>query len=169
MNYRTHDALPIFLECGNPLEPLAPSDSSSSSPPDPVSESDDSVAGVVVAVPAVAVAVPSPAASAFSLRSRASLQSIPVCSHHLWGTRVPPRRSVPSQRARIGRVATNCTTVFCLRRTNVLTLMIPASFIAPARGRYCHFPSLPLRGILPVSFLATLPWKASRDRDHGYG
>ena len=72
-----------------PLEPLAPSDSSSS-PPDPVSEYDDSVAGVIVAVPAVAGAVPSPAASAFSLLSRSSLQYIPVCSYHLWGNRVPP-------------------------------------------------------------------------------
>ena len=137
-----------------PLEPLDPSDSSSS--PDPVSESDDSVAGVVVAVPAVAVAVPSPSASAFSLRSRASFQSIPVCSHHLWGTRVPPRRSVPSQRARNGRVATNCATVFCLRRTDVLTLTIPAPFIAPARRGYFYFPSLPMRGIIPVILLANL-------------
>ena len=146
-----------------PLRPTGatgPSDSSSS--PDPVSEFDDSVAGVVVAVPAVAVAVPSPSASAFSLRSRASLQSIPVYSHHLWRTRVPPRRSVPSQRARIGRVTTNFATVFCLRRKNVLTLTIPASLIAPARRRYFHFLSLPLRGILPVSLLSTLPWKASR-------
>ena len=78
------------------------------------------------------------------------------------GTRVPPRRSVPSQRARIGRVATNCPTVFCLWRTDVLTLTVPASLIAPARGRYFHFPSLPLCGTLPVSLLATLPWKASR-------
>ena len=70
-----------------PLEPLAPSDSSS---PDPFSESDNSVSGIVVVVPAVAVAVISPAASALSLFSRASLQSIPVCSHHLWGTHVPP-------------------------------------------------------------------------------
>ena len=68
----------------------------------------------------------------------------------------PPRRSVPSQRDIIGRVATNCATVFCLRRTDVLTLTIPASFIDPARGRYCHFPSLPLRGILPISLLTTL-------------
>ena len=29
-------------------------------------------------------------------------------------------------------------------------------------GGYFHFLSLPLRGILPVSLLATLPWKASR-------
>ena len=76
-----------------PLEPLSPSDSSS---PNPFSESDNSVSGVVVAVPAVAVSVLSPAPSALSLFSRASLQSIPVCSHHLWGTRVPPRRTAPS-------------------------------------------------------------------------
>ena len=81
-----------------PLEPLAPSDSSS---PDPFSDSDNSVSGVVVVIPAVSVAVLSPAASALSLFSRASLQHIPVCSHRLWGTRFPPRRSVPSQRARL--------------------------------------------------------------------
>ena len=142
-----------------PLEPLAPSDSSS---PDPFSESDNSVSSVVVVVPALSVAVLSPAASALLLFSCASLQSIPVCSHHIWGTRVPPRLTVPSQSARIGRVATNCATVLCLLRTDVLALTIPASFIAPARGRYCHFPSLPRRGSLPVSRLATLPWKASR-------
>ena len=45
-----------------PLEPLAPSDSSS---PDPFSEYDNSVSGVVVVVPAFSVAVLSPAASAF--------------------------------------------------------------------------------------------------------
>ena len=60
-------------------------------PPDPFSESDNSVSGVVVVVPAVSVAVLSPAASALLLFSCASLQSIPVCSHHLWGTRVPQR------------------------------------------------------------------------------
>ena len=55
----------------------------------------------------------------------------------------PPRRSVPSQRARIGRVATNCATVFFLRRTDVLTLTIPASFIAPARGEAKPLPVPP--------------------------
>ena len=142
-----------------PLKPLVPSDSSS---PDPFSESDNSVSGVADVVPAGSAVVLSPAASVLSLFSRASLQSIPVCSHHLWGTRVPPRRSVPSQRARIGRFAKNCATVFCLRRTDVLALTIPASFVATVRGRYCHFLSLPRRGSLPVSHLATLPWKASR-------
>ena len=94
---------------------------------------------------------PAPASSLF--RSVPTIFGGPVC---------PPRCSVPSQSDRIGRVATNCATVFCLRRTDVLALTIPAFFVAPARGRYCHFPSLPRRGSLPVSRLATLPWKASR-------
>ena len=102
----------------------------------PFSYPDFSVSGVAVVVPAVASVYVSPAASALSFCSRASLQSIPGCSHHFWGTRVPPRRSVPSQSPRIGRVATNCATVFCLWRTDVLALTIPASFVAPARGRY---------------------------------
>ena len=78
------------------------------------------------------------------------------------GPRSPPRRSVSSQSTRIGRVATNCATVFCLRRINVLARTIPTSLVAPARGRYYHFPSLPWRGIRPVICLANLPCKASR-------
>ena len=78
------------------------------------------------------------------------------------GPMSPPRRSVTSQSPRIGRVAMNCATVFCLWRTNVHAPTIPASLVAPARGRYIHFPSLPRRGMRPVSRRATLPWKASR-------
>ena len=115
--------------------------------------------GGVTAVASVCVC---PAAAARSFCSRASLQSIPGCSHHRWGTRVPPRRSVPSHIPRIGRVAMNCATVFCLRRTDVLACTIPAYFVAPARGRSSHFPPLPRRGRRPVSRRATLPWNASR-------
>ena len=38
----------------------------------------------------------------------------------------------------------------------------PRPLLLPPGGGYCHFPSLPLRGILPVSLLATLPCKVSR-------
>ena len=74
----------------------------------------------------------------------------------------PPRCSVTSQSPRIGRVAMNCATVFYLRRTDVRARTIPASLVAPARGRYIHFPSLPRRGMRPVRRGATLPWNASR-------
>ena len=72
--------------------------------------------------------VTSAAASAFSL---APFQSITVCSHHHLGTRAPGRQIAFSHRSRIGRVAINCATVFCLQRIEVQILMIPASFIAP--------------------------------------
>ena len=153
---RSQSSAPLH---STPLEPLAPSDASSPVPfPDP----DVSVSVVTVVVPAFASVYVSPAAFDRSLCSRAIPQSIPGCSHHLWGTRAPPRRSVSSQSTRIGCVATNCAIVFCLRRTDVLALTIPASLVAPVRGRYSHFLSLPRRGIRPVSRLATLPWKASR-------
>ena len=58
---------------------------SGSTSTEPFSESDNSVSGVADVVPAGSAVVLSPAASALSLFSRASLQSIPVCSHHLWG------------------------------------------------------------------------------------
>ena len=73
-----------------------------------------------------------------------------------------PPPPVPSQSPIIGRVAMNCATVFCLRRTDVRARTIPASLVAPARGRYIHCPSLPRRGMRPISRRATLPWKASR-------
>ena len=124
-----------------PLEPLAPSDSSS---PDPFSESDNSVSGVVVSVPAVAVAVLSPAASALSLFSRASLQSIPVCSHHLWGACVPPPSFRPlteiqnrphcnELRDRILSPEDQCPrphdpcVLYCYRQGGVLPLPVPPS------------------------------------------
>ena len=56
----------------------------------------------------------------------------------------------------------NCATIFCLRRTDVRARTIPASLVAPARGRYSHCPSLPRRGMRPVRRRATLPWNASR-------
>ena len=71
-----------------------------------------------------------PCAATFSL---ADFQSIPVCYHHLRGTRLPRRLLANSQSPRIGLVAINCATVFCLQRIDVLTLTTPASFRAPAR------------------------------------
>ena len=113
-----------------PLDPLAPKDASSVVPPAippgvvSVSESDsDPVSsGSASFSPSCAAAL-----------SLADFQSMPVCYHHLCGTRVPRRLSTTSQRPIIGLVAINCATVFCLRRINVLTLTTPTSFIAPAR------------------------------------
>ena len=115
------------------LEPLAPRDPSSPVPlavpsgvSDSYSKSDPVNAG------ASASAASSSVAAAFSL---VPFQSIPVCSHHLLGTRAPGRLTAAFHRSRIGRVAINCATVFCLRRIDVQICTIPASFIAPARDR----------------------------------
>ena len=132
----------------NPLDPLTPWDSSSpsGSSSDSASES-ASVSGSVVA------------AAAFS---RAPFKSIPVCSHHRRDTRAPGRRLACSHRFRIGRIAMNCTTVFCLRIIGVLIPTIPISFITPANGGYTQLPYFLHRGCLPVIFLAILDWKLSR-------
>ena len=113
-----------------PLEPLAPRDASS---PVPVAVPPGVVSGYESASDTVSSgsALFSPScAAAFSL---ADFQSMPVCSHHLLGTRVPHRLSATSQSPRIGLVAINCATVFCLRRMDVLTLTTPASFKSSAR------------------------------------
>ena len=107
-----------------PLDPLAPRDASSPVPhtaPSIASSDSESVTAYV----------PSSAAAASAL-SRATFQSTPVCSHHLQATRAPCRLVEFSHRSRIGRVAINCATVFCLRRIDVQIQTIPASFIAPA-------------------------------------
>ena len=113
-----------------PLEPLAPRDASSpvppAVPPGVVSGSDSNSDPV-----SAGSASFSPSwAAAFSL---VDSQSMPVCYHHLRGTRVPRRLSATSQSSRIGLVAINCATMFCLRRIDVLTLTTPTSFKAPAR------------------------------------
>ena len=74
----------------------------------------------------------SAAASAFSL---ANFWLIPVCSNHRMGTRATGRLFAISHRSRIGCVAINCATVFCLRRIEVQIQMILASSIAPASDR----------------------------------
>ena len=114
-----------------PLDPLAPRDASSPVPlavPSRVSalgsKSDPVNAGS--AAPAASASV----AATFYL---SPFPSIPVCSHHRLGTRAPGRLTSPSHRSRIGCVAINCATVFCLRRIAVQIRTIPASFIAPAR------------------------------------
>ena len=94
--------------------------------------------------------------------SHSPFKSIPVYSHHRRDTRAPGRRVAFSHRSRIGRVAMNCTTVFCIRRIDVLIPTIPVSFIIPANYRYIQRPSFLCRGCLPVIFLATLDWKLSR-------
>ena len=113
-----------------PLEPLAPRDASSPVPPavppgvvygsksdsDPVSSGSASFSPFCSAV--------------FSL---AEFQPMPVCYQHLFETCAPRRLSATSQSPRIGPVAVNCATVFCLRRIDVLTLTAPAFFKAPAR------------------------------------
>ena len=58
-------------------------------------------------------------------------QYIPFCYHHLIVTRAPPCCVAPSQRARSGRVAIYCETVFCLLFIDVLTSVSPASFMDP--------------------------------------
>ena len=116
-----------------PLEPLAPRDASSPVPPAVPSgvsalgsESEPVNSGYA------ASAASSSFAAAFSL---APFQSIPVCSHHLLGTRSPGRLTNPSHRPRISHVAINCAIVFYLRRIDVQIRTIPASFIAPTRDR----------------------------------
>ena len=114
-----------------PLEPLAPRDASSPVPhavPSGVSVSDSESNPVNSG--SAASAASSSVAAAFYL---APFQSIPVCSHYLLGTRAPGRLTAPSHRPRIGCVAINCVTVFCLRRIDVQIRSIPASFIAPSR------------------------------------
>ena len=76
--------------------------------------------------------VPGSAASAASALSLAPFQSIPVYFHHRLATHAPGRLFAFSHRSRIGGVAINCATVFCLRRIEVGIRTIPASFIAPA-------------------------------------
>ena len=119
-----------------PLEPLAPRDSSSPVPPATppgvaalVFESESESEPIKIGSAASSSSSPSFAA-AFYLYT---LKSIPVCSHHLLGTRAPGCLSDTSHRPIIGRVAINCATMFCLRRIDVLTRTTPASFIAPAR------------------------------------
>ena len=113
-----------------PLNPLAPGDASSLVPPavpPGVGSGSESDPDPVISGSALFAL---PCAAALSL---SDFQSMPVCSHHLRGTRVPRRLSATSQRPRIVLVAINCATVFCLRRIDVLTLTTPASFRAPAR------------------------------------
>ena len=124
-----------------PLGPLAPRDASS--PVSPVfhplmgagSESapapDPGVSISSAVAPACSAAA---AAAAFSPFSFASFQSLPDCSYHRCGTRVPRRRPATSQSPRIGRVAMNCAAVFCLRRTDVLALTTPAALRTPTGG-----------------------------------
>ena len=115
-----------------PLDPLAPRDASSPVPltvPSVVSASASYSEYVNAFAPGSAA---SAAASAFSM---APHQSIPVCSHHCLGTRATGRLIAFSHRSRIGRVAINCATVFCLQRNEVRILIIPAPFIAPASDR----------------------------------
>ena len=122
-----------------PLDPLAPRDASS--PVLPVVHPLVVAGSETTPVPNPGVSVSSAvsptcsaAAAALYPFSLASFQSMPDCSHHRSGTRVPRRRSATSQSPRIGRVAMNCVTVFCLRRTDVLALMTPASLRTPTRG-----------------------------------
>ena len=110
-----------------PLDPLAPRDASSPVPlavPSVVWASASDSESVSVNAGSAA----SSAASAFSL---APFQYIHVYSHHRLGTRAPGRLTAFLHRSRIGRVAINCATVFCLRRIEVRILRIPVSFIAP--------------------------------------
>ena len=110
-----------------PLDPIAPRDASSPVPP-----TVPSIVSSVSDSESVKAFVPGSAAYAASALSRAPFQSIPVCSHHRRDTRAPGRRVDFSHRSRIGRVAINCATVFCLRRIDVRIRTIIASFIAPA-------------------------------------
>ena len=117
-----------------PLESLAPRNSSSLVPPavpSGVSALDSESEPVNSSSAASAASTASSSvAAAFSL---APFESIPVFSHHLLATHAPGRLTAPSHRSRIGRVAINCATVFCLQRIDVQIRTIPASFIAPAR------------------------------------
>ena len=88
-----------------PLELLAPRDASSPVPhavPSGVSASGSESEPVNSG--SAASAASSSVAAAFSL---APFQLIPVCSHHLLGTRATGRLTAPSHRPRIGRVAIN--------------------------------------------------------------
>ena len=110
-----------------PLEPLAHRDASS-----PVPLTVSSVASSALDSESVNAFFPGSAASAAaSSLSLAPFQSIPVCYHQRLGTRDPGRLFAFSHRSRIGRVAINCATVFCLRRIEVQIRTIPASFIDP--------------------------------------
>ena len=111
-----------------PLEPLTPRDASS-----PVPLADPSVVSVSASdSEPVSINAGSVASSATSSFSLAPFQSIPVCSHHCLGARVPGRLPSFSHRSIIGSVAINCATVFYLRRIEVRIRTIPASFIASA-------------------------------------
>ena len=113
-----------------PLDPLAPRDASSPVPPavPPLASSvSDSESVNVFGLGSAATSD-----VAVSALSRAPFQTITVCSHHLRATRVPGCLVAFSHRTRIGRVAINCATVFCLLMIDVRTRTIPASFVAPA-------------------------------------
>ena len=132
----------------SPLEPMAPSDASSPAPvPDPG-----------VSVSSAGAPACSAVAAALSPLSLASFQSIPDFSHHRCGTRVPRRRSTTSQSPRIGQVAMNCGTVFCLQRTNVLDLTTPASLVTPLQG------GVNLLSVPPTAFDRTnaTPWEGRK-------
>ena len=110
-----------------PLDPLAPRDT-----PFPVPPTFPSITSSVSDFESVNVFVPGSAtAIAVSALSRAPFQSIPVCSHHRRATCAPGRLVAFLQSSRIGRVAINFATVFCLRSIYVRIRTIPASFIAP--------------------------------------
>ena len=111
---------------------LAPRDASSPVPPTvpPGVAASGSESEPVKSGSAASASLSPSFAAAFSL---AAFQSIPVCSHYIIGTCVPGCLSATSHRPRIGRVAINCATVFCLRMIDVLIRTTPASFITPSR------------------------------------
>ena len=134
------------------LDPLAPWDSSSplpSAPPSGLSSDSESAS----------ITVSAAAAAAFSC---APFRSIPVSYHHRRDTRASGRRVACLHRSRIGRVATNCATIFYLRRIEVLIPTIPVSFIIPANSGYIQLLSFLRHGCLSVILIATLDWKLSR-------
>ena len=137
----------------DPLDPLAPREASSPVPPvvppgvGSGSESDSYPNPVISG----SASFDPPCAAAFSL---ADFQSMPVCSHHLRGTRVPRRLSATSHSSRIGLVAINCTTVFCLQRIDVLTLMTPDLLEPPPeRGKTIFHRSLDGAAVLSAALL----------------
>ena len=85
------------------------------------------------------------------------------CYHHRQDTLTSGCRVSHSQRSRTGRVAINCTTVFCLLVTDFLISSNPASPIAFAKGGYSQLPYPRLCGCLPGIHSATLCRKLSRD------
>ena len=75
---------------------------------------------------------------------------------HRRDTRAPGRRVAPSHRSRIVRVAIFCTTILCLRVTDVCIPTISTSLSASARGGQLQLPYLFRRGCLPLILLAFL-------------